>query len=102
VSDGSGLEGFRSLSQVNPIEVAGFTVKLIGYTDNHKRAAVGTLRLNDEFDGRFSTRRTLRTLRRYGATTVAVLVMYDEPTEQVTKYAPYELTVNSLLQPGGS
>jgi bacillopeptidase F (M6 metalloprotease family) len=102
LSDGSGLEGWQSLTQVNPIEVNGFTVKLIGYTSNHKQAALGTLRLNNQFEGRFSTRATLRTLRRYGATTVAVIVMYDEPTEQVTKYAPYALTVNGVLQPGGS
>jgi immune inhibitor InhA-like protein len=102
ISDGSGLEGWQSLTQVNPIEIAGFTVKLIGYTEDHQRAVTGTLRLNGEFDGRFSTRGTLATMRRYDVTTVAVLVMYDEPTEQVTKYAPYELTVNGALQPGGS
>jgi hypothetical protein len=102
VSDGSGLEGWRSLTQVNPIEVSGFTVKLIGYTENHKRAFTGTMRLNDEFDGRFSTRGTLKSMRAASVTTVAAIVMYDEPTEQVTKYAPYELTVNGVVQPGGS
>ena len=27
---------------------------------------------------------------------------YDEPTEQVQQYAPYTLTVNGVVQPGGS
>ncbi len=29
------------------------------------------------------------------------MVAYDEPTEQVQQYAPYTLTVNGVLQPGG-
>ena len=35
------------------------------------------------------------------AETVAMLVMYDEPTESVARYAPYSLKVNGVLQPGG-
>jgi hypothetical protein len=33
---------------------------------------------------------------------VVAIVAYDEPTEQVTRYAPYRLTVNGAVQPGGS
>ena len=36
-----------------------------------------------------------------GAETVATLVMYDEPTESIARYAPYSLKVNGVLQPGG-
>ena len=32
---------------------------------------------------------------------VVAIVAYDEPTEQVTQYAPYTLTVNGVVQPGG-
>ena len=32
---------------------------------------------------------------------VVALVAYDEPTEQVQQYAPYTLTVNGVVQPGG-
>ena len=35
------------------------------------------------------------------AETVAMLVMYDEPTESIARYAPYSLKVNGVLQPGG-
>ena len=38
---------------------------------------------------------------RYNPDVVGAVVMYDEPTEQVTDYAPYRLTVNGVLQPGG-
>jgi hypothetical protein len=33
---------------------------------------------------------------------VVAIVAYDEPTERVTRYAPYRLTVNGAVQPGGS
>ena len=32
---------------------------------------------------------------------VVVEVAYDEPTELVQQYAPYTLTVNGVVQPGG-
>jgi hypothetical protein len=32
---------------------------------------------------------------------VGAVVMYDEPTETVSEYAPYRLVVNGILQPGG-
>ena len=33
---------------------------------------------------------------------VVAIIAYDEPTEQVQQYAPYTLTVNGRLQPGGA
>jgi hypothetical protein len=33
---------------------------------------------------------------------VVAIVSYDEPTEKVKQYAPYRLTANGVLQPGGS
>ena len=35
------------------------------------------------------------------AETVAMLVMYDEPTETINRYAPYTLKINGVVQPGG-
>jgi hypothetical protein len=32
---------------------------------------------------------------------VGAIVTYDEPTESIIRYAPYELKVNGVLQPGG-
>jgi len=32
---------------------------------------------------------------------VAAIVKYQDGTELVTQYAPYALTVNDVLQPGG-
>ncbi len=35
------------------------------------------------------------------AAIVAAIVSYDESTESITAYAPYQLKVNGVLQPGG-
>jgi len=32
---------------------------------------------------------------------VVAIVAYDDPTEQAAQYAPYTLTVNGVVQPGG-
>ena len=40
-------------------------------------------------------------LKRDPAETVAMPVMYDEPSESIARYAPYSLKVNGVLQPGG-
>jgi hypothetical protein len=105
LSDGSSLDDFQSLTQINPIDVSGFTVQLISYTANHKKASAATLRVTQRPDGSFVARADRGRLERLlvrKANTVAVLVMYDEPTEQIAKYAPYALTANGVLQPGGS
>ena len=46
-------------------------------------------------------RSQLRRLLHSNPDVVGAIVMYDEPTEQVQDYAPYRLTVNGVLQPGG-
>jgi hypothetical protein len=105
LSDGSSLDDFQSLTQINPIDVSGFTVQLISYTANHKKASAAALRVTQRPDGSFVARADRGRLERLlvrKANTVAVLVMYDEPTEQIAKYAPYALTANGVLQPGGS
>jgi hypothetical protein len=33
---------------------------------------------------------------------VVAIIAYDEPTEKVEQYAPYRLTVNGVVQQGGS
>ncbi|HYM63216.1 MAG TPA: choice-of-anchor J domain-containing protein [Gaiellaceae bacterium] len=104
LSDGSSLDGFQSLTQINPIEVSGFTVQLISYTANHKKASATTLRVKQARDGSFVARvgrERLEDILVHKANTVSAIVTYDEPTEQITKYAPYALKVNGVLQPGG-
>jgi hypothetical protein len=79
----SDIDDYRSPTQVVPAAVHGFHVVLAGLSG--KAAEV----LPPE---RF---------RRLAAfPKVVAIVSYDEPTEQITQYAPYSLTVNGVRQPG--
>jgi hypothetical protein len=103
ISDGSSVEGFQSQSEVLPTAVAGFTVQIVGYNSaGGGTVARFTLGLDDSFDGgrtRFPKSVTPAQVASFDV--VAAIVMYDEPTESVTQYAPYVLSVNGVVQPGG-
>ena len=97
VSDGSSLSPFQSASQIRPTPVHSWTFKAIGVT-NGVNPTVVQLQLN----GKSSV--TLNATQRgklAKADYVVAVVSYDEPTELVQQYAPYTLTVNGVLQPGG-
>lgn len=86
VSDGTTLTGFRSATQIVPVRVHAWHVKLVGLDERGRRARqVGIA--------------GYAALRDYP--TVVAIVGYDEPTGDVTQYAPYTLTVNGVVQPGG-
>jgi hypothetical protein len=83
VSDGSTLDGLRSPTQVAPVPVHHWYVRLIGL-GNRTAAQV-----------RLSEYALLG-----GYDKVVAIVSYDEPTETQSQYAPYTLTVNGSVQPG--
>lgn len=87
VSDGTTLRGFRSPTQIAPVPVHAWNVRLVGIDGAGKRARQVPV-------GRFAA------LGAYPK--VVAIVAYDEPTGQVGQYAPYALTVNGVVQPGGS
>jgi Immune inhibitor A-like, MAM domain len=98
VSDGSTLEGWSSPTEINPIDVEGFTVQLISMTRHD--AHVATLPLSRRFEGFSGALRLHELLGRSGL--VAAIVTYHDRTETVTQAAPYVLRVNGTVQPGGS
>lgn len=101
VADGSSLAGWLSPSQARPTPVHGFTLQLVGYSSRgHRKVTRERIRLDANHDVVLN-RWQLRRLLGSHADAVGAIVMYDEPTEQVTDYAPYRLTVNGTLQPGG-
>lgn len=103
VSTGESLAGFRSITEINPVEVSGFTVQLIGYrTDRPRAAFIHRLKLDDRFAGQLRGQALRRVLSR-DYDVVAAIVTYDEPTELIGQYAPYRLWVaaDDVLQPGG-
>lgn len=85
VSDGSTLDGWKSPTAINPIPVTTWHVTLVGLSGSH--AAVVPI---DQF-AQLSVYKT-----------VVAVIGYDDPTELITQYAPYQLTVNGVLQPGGA
>jgi hypothetical protein len=104
VSDGESLEGFHSITEIDPVEVSGFTVQLIGYSSTKPHVAfIHRLKLNSHFAGHIRGT-ALRQLLSKDYDVVAAIVTYDEPTELIGQYAPYRLWVaaDSVQQPGGS
>jgi hypothetical protein len=100
LSDGSSLEGWRSMTEVFPTPVQGWTVQLVAYDQDGRRAWRALVPLDDNFSAALDAG-ALRALVGDSAEVVAALVMYDDPSEQLADYAPYELTVNGVAQPGG-
>ncbi|MDR7322522.1 MULTISPECIES: immune inhibitor A domain-containing protein [Catenuloplanes] len=97
VSDGSSLDPFDSPSEVSPTPVDNWNVKLIGIDEK-----LG-VSWQFEYDGKNSLKLgQLSTLLLAAFPKVVAVVAYDEPTEQIQQYAPYTLTVNGVLQPGGA
>jgi hypothetical protein len=62
---------------------------------------VYALPLDGEFRGSLDRIGVLRNLGPL-ADVVAAIVTYDDPSESVDQYATYTLTVDGVLQPGGS
>ncbi|MBA3347300.1 MAG: immune inhibitor A [Actinobacteria bacterium] len=99
VSDGSSLDGWRS--EVSAPAVHGFTVQLVGISSTGSAPSILS---QVEVNGSFAASLTGGKLRRLigdEVDLVGAIVTYDEPTEGITRYAPYELKVNGVLQPGG-
>ncbi|MCW2994054.1 MAG: peptidase immune inhibitor [Conexibacter sp.] len=105
ISDGSSLAPFKSLTQVRPIDVHNWNLRLIGI----KAGTTPTI-AQLEYSGKFHLALDWRTVpanwrtiaQRVGFDKVVAIVSYDEPTEQVQQYAPYTLKVNDVTQPGGA
>lgn len=79
---------------------AGFTVYIVSTRTDPDRIRVEQVRLDDSlastpfaFIGRYVDPR---------AEFVGAIVFHDDPSETNAQYAPYQLTVNSVVQPGGS
>ena len=101
LTDGSGLAGWQSFSQLSSAPLVGLSVQLVGYSnDRTKQAFIHRLRLDGRLRGELSGA-ALRTLLAPGYDVVAAVVTYDEPTEGKAAYVPYALRINGVLQPGG-
>jgi hypothetical protein len=98
ISDGSSLAPFKSPTQIHPTDVHNWNVRLVGINEGKVPVV-----LQVSFNGKSSislSRAQLALASPFEK--VVAIVAYDEPTEQVQQYAPYTLTVNGVLQPGGT
>lgn len=96
----STLDGWQSITQVNPTKVAGFTVQLVGY-DTRGKAFIRQVRINRNLDAAIYGRAFFRKALGEGSSVVAAIVTFDDPTESTAQNARYKLRVNGVLQPGG-
>ncbi|MFG2668489.1 hypothetical protein ACGFY6_30160 [Streptomyces sp. NPDC048387] len=101
VSDGSSLTGWQTISSYQIKKIPGISLRLVAYTDDHKRAWTADLPLDADNRAVLDERR-LRRLVGTRAETVFAIVNHYEPTETIQQAAPYRLTVNGVLQPGGN
>jgi hypothetical protein len=98
ISDGSSLAPFKSTTEIHPVDVHNWNVRLVGIREGRVPVIAQA-----EFDGKSQLqldRRRLALLSPFDK--VVAIVAYDEPTEQVQQYAPYTLKVNGVVQPGGA
>jgi hypothetical protein len=99
ISDGTSLSGWKSATETHPNTVAGFTVYIVSMRTTKNRVTVKPLKLDGDF--------ALKGFNYIGkyvdqqADWVGAIVFYDDPTETSKQYAPYKLTVNGVVQPGG-
>ena len=99
ISDGSSLAGWRSFSEVRPTTVENFLVRIVSIDSDTGKITVTELPLTAGF-----TLRGRANVQKYidkKADFVGAIVTFDDPTETVDQYAPYRLTVNGVVQPGG-
>ncbi|WP_433203521.1 choice-of-anchor J domain-containing protein [Dactylosporangium sp. CS-047395] len=96
LSDGSSLAPFKSPTQIKPVSVNNWNLKLIGIDEKNSFA------WQFEFNGKDNVSLNWIQLALLSLfPKVVAVVAYDEPTEQVQQYAPYTLVVNGVTQPGG-
>jgi hypothetical protein len=95
VNDGSSTAPFQSATQLLPVTVHAWNVRVVGLdTKRHKVRII-------DLPGRRShlTKGQVNSLHQYPR--VVAIVAYDEPTEQYPPQALYTLSVNGVVQPGG-
>lgn len=100
LTDGRSLRGWKSVTQIHPVEVENWFVRLIAIDETGHQVMIGSVPLDATFDGSLGDA-NLDAIIGTTAGTVAAVVTYEDSTETVLQTAPYTLTVNGVVQPGG-
>ena len=90
------------MTQVHPTSVAGYNVTLVSVrgTGSKAKVTIRQLKLDSGFQSR--GRGDVDRYIDENADWVGAIVTFDDPTEAIDQYAPYQLTVNGVVQPGGN
>jgi hypothetical protein len=78
--------------------VANFVVTIMSVNGN--KITLNQLPLNTDFA--VTNKANVQKYIDKNADFVAAIVTYADPSETAGKYAPYQLTVNGVVQPGGA
>ena len=80
--------------------MSNFTVTLLSIDSKSKKITVKRFPLTGEFS--ISGQANVQKYIDKKADFVGAVVTYNDPSESATQYAPYQLTVNGIVQPGGA
>jgi Immune inhibitor A peptidase M6 len=95
VNDGTTTAPFQSKTQIRPIQVHAWNVRIVGVdTDRHRVRVI-------DLPGRTSRLDAGQVNKLHSYPRIVAIVAYDEPTEQYQPQALYTLKVNGVVQPGG-
>jgi hypothetical protein len=100
ISDGTTLKGWKSPTQVHPVDVKNWFVRLVAIDETTNEVRVGEMPLDENFDGSLSDAELDAVIGTTGSTVSAIVTFLDR-SETVIQTAPYSLTVNGVVQPGG-
>lgn len=100
ISTGRSLRGWDSPTEINPTDVQAFVVQIVAFDETGHMVHVTEVPLDANFDGSLSGNALTDALGTAGST-ISAIVTYLDRTEQVQQQAPYTLTVNGVVQPGG-
>ena len=100
ISNGNSLQGWQSPTQLNPVDVKRWHVRLVVLDETNTEVRIASLALDDQFDASLSGAELDALIGTTGGTIAAIVTFLDR-SETVLQTAPYTLTVNGVVQPGG-
>jgi Immune inhibitor A-like, MAM domain len=100
ISNGTTLKGWKSITQIHPVQVKKWLVRLVAIDQSTDEVRIGTLTLDESFDGSLSGADLDAVIGTTGNTVAAIVSFFDR-SELVLQTAHYSLTVNGVVQPGG-
>ena len=100
ISDGKSLQGWKSPTQIHPVDVKRWFVRLVAIDETTHQVRIGEIPLDARFDGSLSGADLDAIIGTTGSTVSAIVTFLDR-SETVFQTAPYTLTVNGVAQPGG-